>query len=586
MTRRSPLPKLPRKNSIRWKHVSASQFKTFSLCARKWHIERFSGLPRPEPSAAMLLGTAVHAHIESRLLTGRTEEEDAKLARIVAPGLPAIRALSALAPLVEEEILLPWEDDRLPPLKGFIDAAAFPLKANDPAIPRPIVVDHKTVGNWKYAKTDEELETDLQMIPYARWALGQNPDAGEVEVAHFQYGTKGAPTFRKVSAVLSREHVEKEWENLEALLLQMRAEAEKESAREVAPNWNACGAFGGCPYADTCAALKSNHPKPGALEGFGKGAPTMSTATLDALLKARAAQPAPEPMPQPENPTGDAFADVVAICEERELAQILPPEVRDDRENPPAEVEAAPEPLPLPKVAKLATPATASAFGIFPGLPASAASLTVGDFQRATDEVTVALTSLGDMPEADTRKIVAEALGKLRLRGDAYLDAVVLLSGGLLKLQGKGLALASGPAQRAAEEWDKIREETIEAKPAPKPAPVKVKAKPAPAPEPPEEEEEEAEDTLAVFVDVVPVKGAEGVLLEDLLAPLIEEVAEAHGGEDPLALDYRKGPRAVAALLRLSIPSGVVLVSSSSDYWKECSGVLLAAADVVLRGVR
>ena len=51
-------------------HVSASQFKTFSLCQRKWYIEKCTDTPRPEPSAAMLLGSAVHELLEEYVSNG------------------------------------------------------------------------------------------------------------------------------------------------------------------------------------------------------------------------------------------------------------------------------------------------------------------------------------------------------------------------------------------------------------------------------------------------------------------------------------------------------------------------------------
>ena len=63
-------------------HVSASQFKTFSLCQRKWYIEKCTDTPRPEPSAAMLLGSAVHELLEEYVSNGVEIDGDTKAGRI------------------------------------------------------------------------------------------------------------------------------------------------------------------------------------------------------------------------------------------------------------------------------------------------------------------------------------------------------------------------------------------------------------------------------------------------------------------------------------------------------------------------
>jgi CRISPR/Cas system-associated exonuclease Cas4 (RecB family) len=52
-------------------HVSASQIKNFSLCQRKWFIEKFCpSIPTPPATSAMELGTEVHEHIEKYLRKG------------------------------------------------------------------------------------------------------------------------------------------------------------------------------------------------------------------------------------------------------------------------------------------------------------------------------------------------------------------------------------------------------------------------------------------------------------------------------------------------------------------------------------
>jgi len=54
-------------------HYSASQIKTFSRCARKWHLDKWSSVPTPPAGAGAELGRAVHANIEA-FLKGETDD--------------------------------------------------------------------------------------------------------------------------------------------------------------------------------------------------------------------------------------------------------------------------------------------------------------------------------------------------------------------------------------------------------------------------------------------------------------------------------------------------------------------------------
>jgi CRISPR/Cas system-associated exonuclease Cas4 (RecB family) len=101
-----------------WNHCSASQFKTFSLCERKWWFEKRSGLPQPPPSTAMLLGTEVHALLETYLLTGEEPTQMDRASKIVRGGIESGLVPTPQSVTVEGRIQL---DDCDPPLVGFID---------------------------------------------------------------------------------------------------------------------------------------------------------------------------------------------------------------------------------------------------------------------------------------------------------------------------------------------------------------------------------------------------------------------------------------------------------------------------------
>ena len=226
------------------KHVSASQFKTYSLCKRKWYIEKCTDAPRPEPSAAMLLGSAVHELLEEYVSNGVAIDGDTKAGRIARPAIKYIPESTDLH--VELSLRMESID---PPLVGFIDL----YDTSDPSC--PVVIDYKTTSAWKWARKEEQLRGDPQMIAYAQYALEQHPEANDVTVAHIQLKTKGAPEGRLVSIELTREHVAEQWAKLVELATEMKQTSYLDSVEEVPPTLSACGAFGGCPFADTCAAL-------------------------------------------------------------------------------------------------------------------------------------------------------------------------------------------------------------------------------------------------------------------------------------------------------------------------------------------
>ena len=235
----------------KWKYVSASQFKTYALCKRKWHIERFSGLPRPEATASQKLGTEVHDLLERYLKYGTTFP-DTKPGRIAKSGVSLLPAPGE--GVVEGKITVQSIE---PPLMGFIDLYI----GGD----IPEVIDHKTLKDWKWAKTEEELASDLQMIPYAVHALNKT-GAKQVRITHFQYITTGSPEARQVSTILDAKHVYEEWNKLKELAVEMKATSLVEKAQEVEETLSACGAYGGCPYQEMCGVMK---PRENPFENIG-----------------------------------------------------------------------------------------------------------------------------------------------------------------------------------------------------------------------------------------------------------------------------------------------------------------------------
>jgi len=507
--------------------------KTYTLCNRKWHIERFSGMPSTPPSPAMLLGTEVH-HILEAYLTDGTALPAGRAGKIAAPGLRLLPKPGVGK--VEGGIQVDYLK-MSPPLKGFIDLY-IPPEATEDGIPE--VLDHKTTSAWRWAKTEEELSTDLQMIPYAAWAIEESRQ-NQVRVSHVQYLTKGAPEVRKVSTVLSSKHVMQEWNKLVGLVVEMKEASKIKSAKDVPPNPNACGAFGGCPFQDICGALQatsSPFAKIGGVTSATKKEKDMSR--LQELLDRRRAEKK-EPVPA-------AREQVEQVAS----GGITPPD---------ASVTTAP--------AALASPAVESS----PSQAPLVGNYTQGQYLEAASLIRNFMEAQG-VSQVDRKaaaKIVGEVLGLKRVR-KSYIEETVALSGGSLVCSEDGsVAKATTSSGETPTKKKASSKKTV----------LKKQEEPA-QPEPPVKESPQG---LRLFLDCYPIKGGEKTnLFEEVIAPFVEKVSKAHDVPVPLLLDYGRGKDEVAGLLKLALPTGDLVVSTKSPYWPAMSATLMAAADEIIKG--
>ena len=506
-------------------HVSASQFKTFSMCKRKWYIEKCTDAPKPEPSKAVVLGSDVHAVLEAYLRDGVEPDEETRAGRIASSGLHLLPEDGVLE--IETEIKL---QDIEPPLLGYIDV----LDLTEPWM--PVVIDHKTTSSWDWTKTEEELKSDPQMIAYARYALDQCTAADTVEVCHIQYITKGAPEARRVAAVISREHVNEHWEKLKKVAAEIKATSLLDEVEDVEPNLSACGAFGGCPYADTCAALGDSQSPFAGIENI-KTEKENEMSRLEELLQRRMSRPAPSI-----------------------LSQDAAPRVEEEK----------PEPQPAPVNGTMTFAEPVPAKDKFTDEQYSNAASALLQFMRNRN--------VRSMNNVTARPIVGKVLDLGRVR-PYYVEKACLLSEGTLTYD-KGTVLRGSAAEPAPQP-------KVEAAPLPpKPSAPKPSAKVKPKEEKPKERK--AAPSLVVYIDCLPTKGApEDVqAFEDVIAPHVDAVAKKHSVSTPLLIQYGEGKNHVAGLLRVKPPTGCVTVTSDNPYWPACKTVLLQAADVVITGIK
>lgn len=230
------------------KTVSASQVKMYRACSRSWFGQKVLGL-RPESTGAQNTGTAVHAQLEGYLLRG-----DAIL-HPAAQQVPALRwedgkpvLPSSSADLLVE---IPLEEPSLfidsVQYRGFID-----FIQRDGA--RVDVIDFKTTSAKRWAKTSEELKTDVQMGSYAYWARQRWPDIERIRLAHLNMLSRGKSAW-VVEAEPSWAEIDSVWASIAETVVSMKQCAAIKAFEDVEPSFgDACDAYGGCPFYYRCHA--------------------------------------------------------------------------------------------------------------------------------------------------------------------------------------------------------------------------------------------------------------------------------------------------------------------------------------------
>lgn len=241
---------------------SPTQLSMFMSCARKWHFAYPQGFKAPT-TKSQALGKEIHAAIEEGvkyILSGGAEgvmptdtRALAGLSKLYEDGLNDLRAPDDIE--VESNISIyldPSKVDGTPrQYIGIIDH----YDVSDRYL--PIITDHKTTSNMKYAKTEFELQEDVQMISYAKYAFDNEPQADEVKVQHNVIPTYGAAKAELTEAIVTRAHVEKKWSEWLPILDQMDIALTQE-VHLVNPDGlknGECQRFGGCPHQSRCLSV-------------------------------------------------------------------------------------------------------------------------------------------------------------------------------------------------------------------------------------------------------------------------------------------------------------------------------------------
>jgi hypothetical protein len=239
-------------------HVSVSQIMSYDDgsgggCPRAWWYDKVARVPRVDAGAWQSVGTLLHSEVEDYLTGRRTSSDLSALALAGVPHLP--EPSSDL--LVEHPLVNPGLTAAGVPFEGYVDW----LDPRDPE--QPHVGDNKTTKSIRlWAKTPEQLATNVQAAVYSHWARLRYPTAKSVKFSHVYFETTplddGAHRSCRVENVFKLTELDPLWLSIERTVERMKATARETRDRDVTPNTNHCRAYGGCPYAKVCPHSPAN----------------------------------------------------------------------------------------------------------------------------------------------------------------------------------------------------------------------------------------------------------------------------------------------------------------------------------------
>lgn len=261
--------------------VTASELKVWEVvggdgCQRKWGLTYGpQPLPKPPEDEKAHLGSEVHNLLENYQKDGIMWDQSSRAGSIASKALPHLPAPNPRA-LTETEFLF---DTRRtgdsqgavkPPIlwKGRRDLVVAP-GGMFPGSPLTLI-DYKTTGNLKYAKTTETLLDDPQAILYASQTMAEW-ESPVIDVM-WLYLPTGEGKARPVYVRFDVETVKKGFRRLEVLATEIvRAYSTLTDAASVLAQLPAnplhCDSYGGCPFRGVCN-LSPNEELQAQIENF------------------------------------------------------------------------------------------------------------------------------------------------------------------------------------------------------------------------------------------------------------------------------------------------------------------------------
>jgi hypothetical protein len=201
----------------------------------------------------MALGTAVHAEVEHRLLSGAWREEDGKNKRALQI------AKSNEHQLPDAPVEKKWVEASLRIDKGTNDIALPVIGYIDWVEPfANRINDHKTQSDSRWSSSEMELSLDPQAIIYTKFALLRYPTVfkeNHVKFRHIYYPTSSRSRPDVTEVRLSIRDIDSGFQSIVDRTILMVEDAQVDEAKDIVPNLAACGDYGGCPFRGHCSFI-------------------------------------------------------------------------------------------------------------------------------------------------------------------------------------------------------------------------------------------------------------------------------------------------------------------------------------------
>ena len=218
---------------MKLKHISVSQYKTYTDCHKKWYIEKVVGIKTPG-TAATEFGSKFHDFMEKWVESHGSIKIPSFMQPYYRASTSFFTQLANLKnPKIEEELNYILPESQVPFI-GYVDLQSDTGK----------VEDYKTVGSWKWALREDGLRDDVQMNMYAHLIKDTQTST------HYQFN-KQTNMMKTVTVPFDPRRGQKTHDLIDQAAMQMQADANK-SIEEVEKNIKSCKNYGGCPFREYC----------------------------------------------------------------------------------------------------------------------------------------------------------------------------------------------------------------------------------------------------------------------------------------------------------------------------------------------
>lgn len=513
---------------------SASQVDQFRQCNRRWFARYALNLP-DEKTEAQARGTRVHgsgeAYLKGKEVKPLKDPAEQKMAETLISLLPEPDPRF----LVEYEFVLKTYDGG-PDIIGYIDFVD-PDRVNEEGLDEPLVQDQKSRSDLRYAKKEQELLKDPQMVIYAKWVFRVGTHVESVLLRHQYLQTKtkgrGKDKFyphKVVEVVATRADVEPEWQRVLKDISTMQAwyESGVTNIKKLPGNAASCHSFGReCPYLYLCG-FGINKDK---LNKFGepKAVKALPVKRLPVINNAQEEEDMGTLQDRLNNKNGAAGKPAAA-----------PPAAKKPAAAPAAPA-AKPGTLAARKPAGLNPPdAPPNKKGA--GKPPVEDEQPEGEEQEAADD-TPPPAKKGTL--AARSRAASSLTEQMAEEEQAAEEEQVEEEQAAEEEQPEEEAPPPAPARRPAAQ-------TAAPRPAPKPTAPKPAPKPAPAPAPDPEPDNGmgTSPSFTLYIGCMPAKGEKFMLLHDFFKPVAEQIEEENGLADYRLIDFGKWKGPAASYLK------------------------------------